>query len=93
MKKSKQSRLESLLEAVLNVGSGMILAFVLMQIVLAPLIGIEISISQNVTLTSILTAVSVLRGYVWRRFFANNMHIYVKKFVQNLYTQERTNDI
>jgi len=65
----RQSKLESGVESVLNVGSGFLIAMVLWQFVAAPLWGYEVTIWDNLGLTSIFTGVSVLRGYVWRRFF------------------------
>ena len=63
-----QSKLSSICEAVLNVGSGMIIAFCVTQ-TLAPGLGINLPYKANMILTSILTVVSVLRGYMWRRWF------------------------
>lgn len=64
-----QSRLESLLENVLNVGSGFLLAFVIWQFVAAPLWGYDVTLLDNLGLTSIFTVASVARGYLWRRYF------------------------
>ena len=65
----RQSRLESAVEAVLNVGSGFVVAMVLWQFVAAPLWGYEVTLLDNLGLTTIFTIVSVTRTYVWRRFF------------------------
>ena len=65
----RQSRTESAVEAVLNVGSGFVLALLAWQFVVAPLYGYEVTMLDNLGLTSIFTAISVVRGYVWRRFF------------------------
>ena len=66
---ARQSRLESAVEAVLNVGSGFVVAMVLWQFVVAPLWGYEVTLLDNLGLTAIFTTISVVRSYVWRRFF------------------------
>lgn len=65
----RQSRKESAVEAVLNVGSGFILAMLAWQLVVAPLWGYEVTLLDNVGLTAIFTVISVVRGYLWRRYF------------------------
>lgn len=64
-----QSRAASALEAVLNVGSGFVLALLLWQLVVAPLWGYEVTMLDNLGITTIFTAASVARSYVWRRYF------------------------
>lgn len=71
---AQQTKLESAIEQVCNVGSGMIIAFAIMELVLAPALGIGITPMQNVWTTIVLTVVSVLRGYVWRRVFNKRMY-------------------
>jgi hypothetical protein len=69
-----QSKLSSIYEAILNVGSGMIIAFCVTQ-TLAPGLGIDLPYRANMILTSILTVVSVLRGYMWRRYFNSRVQL------------------
>jgi NhaP-type Na+/H+ or K+/H+ antiporter len=64
-----QTRLGSLTESVLNVASGFVLAFVVWQFIAAPLFGYEVTLLDNLGLTSIFTVFSVARSYLWRRFF------------------------
>ena len=64
----RQSRLESAVEAVCNIGSGFLVALVVWQVI-APLYGYDITFADNVGLTSIFTVVSITRSYIWRRFF------------------------
>ena len=64
-----QSKKLSAIEAILNVGSGMIIAWFIMQFILAPALGIKITPGDNFIVTVVLTAVSMTRGYFWRRFF------------------------
>ncbi len=65
----RQSRLESATEAVLNVGSGFFVALLVWQFIAAPLWGYEITLLDNLGLTTLFTVVSVIRSYIWRRFF------------------------
>ena len=64
-----QSRKGSATEALLNVGSGFILALFIWQFIAAPLWEYEVTFLDNLGLTSIFTAASVLRSYIWRRVF------------------------
>lgn len=65
---SQQSKLESWVETLFNVGSGVVIS----AVVISPLVYPRIDAndpSNYWTLTVIFTGVSILRGYVWRRFF------------------------
>jgi hypothetical protein len=64
----RQSRLMSLVETLANVCAGFGLA-VITQMVVLPVFGIQLSLSQNVQISLIFTVVSLLRGYVLRRLF------------------------
>ena len=70
----QQSRLVSLIESFCNVGSGFILSMVMWQWIVAPAFGYAVTLQTNLALTSIFTVTSVARGYLWRRFFANDLH-------------------
>jgi hypothetical protein len=76
----RQSRWASLFEVTLNVGTGFIAAMAVWQFVvpqfyphLAP------TLEENLYMTCVFTGVSVLRGYLWRRFFTNNYHSWVMR--------------
>jgi hypothetical protein len=64
----KQSRLMSLIEALINVAVGFGLA-VLTQIAIFPLFGLGVSLGQNLQIGAIFTAMSILRSYALRRLF------------------------
>jgi hypothetical protein len=64
----KQSRLMSLVESLANVLVGYGVA-VATQIAFFPLFGIAVSITENLLIGSIFTAVSVVRSYALRRTF------------------------
>lgn len=71
-----QTRLESLLEQLLNIGSGFIIASMLWEFVVKPVWGFGTSFGQNLQITSLFTVVSIARGYVWRRLWN---HISIQK--------------
>lgn len=83
-KGESQTRLVSFIESVVNVGSGFLLSLLLWQFVVAPAFGYEVTMSTNLVLTSIFTVTSVVRGYLWRRFFANDLHRAVVRFVRRM---------
>lgn len=74
-----QSKRHSMIESCANVTSGVIIAFGISQLAhwFEPQIkayiwsGFEwkISVGSNIIMTVILTIVSILRGYAWRRHF------------------------
>ena len=63
-----QTKKSSLLEVSLNVGTGYFLALAT-QAVVFPWLGIEVSLWEGAGLAGIFTAISILRGYVFRRVF------------------------
>lgn len=65
----RQSRLESAVEAVLNVGSGYVLGALIWTFVIAPIWKYEVTLFDAWAIPALFTIVSVLRSYVWRRFF------------------------
>ncbi len=64
-----QSRVGSATEAVLSVGSGFLLSFLIWQFIAAPLWGYEVTLLDNLGLTSLFTVASIIRSYIWRRIF------------------------
>lgn len=63
-----QSRLGSLTEALLNTASGFAVAL-LLQLAVNRLYGLGLSAGQSLGITLIFTAASVVRSYLWRRYF------------------------
>lgn len=59
---------ESLLEQICNVGSGVLLAWV-MGFVVYPMFGVQFHPFEILGITLIFTAISVVRGFLWRRLF------------------------
>lgn len=64
----KQSRLASLVEAIVNVAVGFGAA-VVAQLVAFPLFGIHIAPATNLQIAAIFTAVSIARSFALRRLF------------------------
>lgn len=64
----KQSRLMSLMESLANVLVGYGVA-VITQMVVFPLFGLAVTISENLLIGLIFTAVSIVRSYALRRGF------------------------
>ena len=65
----KQTRLISLIESTVNIGSGFILSMLVWQLIANPVMGYNITWGENVALTTVFTCVSLARHYVWRRVF------------------------
>lgn len=63
-----QSKNKSLIESITNTVVGLISSFII-QIIIYPLLGILVSISQNIIITFVFFIASVVRGYLVRRFF------------------------
>lgn len=74
-----QSKRHSLFEALTNVMSGMVIAFAVSQLAHHYQDEIreyiwegftwQLSVSSNIIMTIVLTVISVIRGYIWRRIF------------------------
>jgi len=65
----RQSRTHSAVESIVNVLSGIIISFVVTQTIGTHILGIGIDVHQNMALTAILTATSLVRSYGFRRYF------------------------
>ena len=64
----RQSRTMSLVEATTNIIIGYLLAF-LTQLATFPLLGLQVSFTDNLLIGAVFTAVSLARSYFLRRFF------------------------
>lgn len=67
-----QSRKGSALEAFVNVAVGLVVSVIANHLIF-PLFGFEPTLSQNVAITLIYTAISLCRSYALRRLF-NAVH-------------------
>lgn len=70
----RQSRLESLIEASLNTASGFVVSLIVWRFLVAPMMHLPLDMASNLVITSIFTVVSILRSYIWRRFFNAEIH-------------------
>mgnify|MGYP003509692367 FL=1 len=68
-----QTRLQSLIEALVNVALGMVIS-VLLSLVVYPAFGHAFTLAQNIGITVIFTVASILRSYVVRRWFNAVLH-------------------
>lgn len=65
MKQSKKkSFIESVIQTIIGLGTS-----IFIQVVLYPILGIPVSFEQNLIITAVFFAVSIVRGYIVRRIF------------------------
>lgn len=83
-----QSKLESLAEVTLNVAIGWVVAL-LTQLIVFPLFGINVTVGEQLSISVIFTAVSIIRSYVIRRWFNAGIHRLVARFIKRVYLNER----
>lgn len=74
-----QSKLESWIEQILSVGSGLLLSTLIVQPLIFPLYGIHTTFSENFQMAVLFTIASIIRGYIWRRYFNRRLHIKLTK--------------
>ena len=79
----KQTRLESVLERIVDMSTGIFLAY-LAWMYLVPLIWPKYNppAGESMALTLLFTAISFFRGYFWRRFFENGVHKGIHRLVR-----------
>lgn len=63
-----QSKKQSLKETITSTIIGLLVSL-LTQIIVFPLYGLEVKLNQNIQITIIFTVVSIIRGYLVRRYF------------------------
>jgi hypothetical protein len=81
----KDSRLISFIEVLVNVASGFLLAMFIWQFIIPfAYPHLEPTLEENFKMTTVFTVASVLRGYLWRRFFANGFHQTLVEWVAKL---------
>lgn len=68
-----QTRLESLLESIVNIIIGYGVAL-MSQLVIFPLVGIDVPLSTNIVIGFWFTIISLIRSYVIRRWFNAGLH-------------------
>lgn len=68
-----QSRKASLVEAFANMASGMLISY-LAGLVIYPMLGWQVSAGTNAVAVGLFTIISLIRSYLWRRFFNKFTH-------------------
>ena len=63
-----QSKKHSLIESMTNTIIGLISSFII-QLIIYPLLDIEVTIFENVIITIVFFIASIIRGYIIRRIF------------------------
>lgn len=63
-----QSKKNSLIESVANTVIGLATSFSI-QLVIYPLLGIPVTLKQNMIITAVFFIASIVRGYIVRRVF------------------------
>ena len=84
-KSTPQSRLESALEATVNIGTGFVISYLVWLFAVPVLFGPDVSSGDPVVafwLTTVFTVTSWLRSYVWRRFFNASIHKRIHRCLQ-----------
>ena len=79
----QQTRLESLLEVCINVAIGWVIALIT-QLIVFPLYGIQVTLGEQLGISVIFTAVSIVRSYIVRRWFNAGIHKVVAQFTKKL---------
>jgi len=64
----KQTKRKSLIESVIQTVLGL-LTSIMIQLIIYPMMGIPVTFSQNLIITAVFFAVSIVRGYAVRRIF------------------------
>lgn len=68
-----QSRKQSLIESVVNVLVGYVMALI-SQLVIFPLFGVNLPLTDNLLISAFFTTVSIVRSYLIRRVFNRNLN-------------------
>jgi len=76
-----QSKLESLIEVFFNYLSGFLLAYFVYALIVIPTPWLK---DSALWVTTLFTLVSVIRTYLWRRFFNAGLHKVVHRVVTNV---------
>lgn len=69
-----QSKTASGLEASANTLSGYFISLAMWLYIAGPLFGYDVSVSKGLGLTLLFTVTSLIRSYVWRRWFTTGIN-------------------
>lgn len=62
-------------ESAANVLSGLVLSVIVFQPIVFGIYDIQLPLNQNIQIAMWFTAISIVRGYVWRRWFHKKFYI------------------
>lgn len=68
----EQTKLVSLIEAMMNVFTGFFISWMVWVVIVAPLYGFDAGYAKALGITTIFTVSSLLRAYIIRRWFNNS---------------------
>lgn len=85
-----QSRKSSLVEQLVNTGSGFVISLAVWEFIVKPVWEIQTNFAENLTITLLFTAVSIARGYAARRLFNFIDHKNKKKRHEKIDRNHRT---
>lgn len=84
-----QTKLESLLESIVNVASGFFVSLAVWIFIVTPVWHIEMSMLENLAITGLFTIFSLARSYTWRRFFNAGIHRWIHEHVKEHYLEKK----
>lgn len=93
MNKASQRKSHSWLETITNTAVGYVINLCANFLLFPVLLGVGISLKTNIILSITYTIISVVRGYLLRRFF-NWVHVNwekIKKYVRTLFRIKKKN--
>lgn len=64
-----QTRLQSLTEQLINIGTGFLVSLLVWEFVVKPVWDLQTDFVENLQITLLFTVVSIARSYAWRRIF------------------------
>lgn len=68
-----QTKKQSAFESIANIVIGLVTSFVI-QLLIYPVLGIPVTLNQNLIITIVFFIVSFIRGYLVRRYFNKKHH-------------------
>ena len=78
----EQTRIVSMIEVVVNVFAGFDLAMLIWAFIIPELFPrMAGPVVENFAVTATFTFFSIMRSYLWRRFFNNGFHFALVKFI------------
>ena len=75
-----QSRFASFLEASANTLSGYFISLAMWMWVAGPLFGYDVSLEKGIGLTLLFTVTSLIRSYIWRRWFTGKINGWIDRY-------------